>query len=186
MTKQQLDPVREAILTALAGTFDDTTRMWITDEIARDQLKEAAALAGGKDLVLSDLINRNRFYAIHNEDIEFLKESVATAAAIYTGLPNPVAVIGGLVLLLYRFRKKSIQLTGREALVLNLIAHAGRDGVNRDALQRTLSQMGNAECMRASRSLDAILKRLQNARRRDNTAAPLIEEKDAKLYSLDV
>jgi hypothetical protein len=75
MEQQEPDPVRKAVLAALANVLDDETRMRIADEIVRDQLKEAEALAGGKDLVLSDLLDRNRFYAIHNEDIEILKES---------------------------------------------------------------------------------------------------------------
>src|SRR5882762_2907856 len=72
-----------------------------------------------------------------------------------------------------RFRKKSIQLTGPEALVLDLIAQAGRDGVTRDGLQKSLSRMRNSACMRAGKNFDTIIKRLPNARRRDNTTAPL-------------
>jgi len=186
MEPQEIDPVRKAVLAAVADLPDAETRARIADEIVRDQRKEARALAGGKDLVLSDLLKEDRFYAIHNDDVEILKESVAVAAAICSGLPNPVAIVGGLVLLLYRIRKKSIPLTGPEALVLKLIAESGRNGSSRDGLRRSLSDMRSVACVRAGKNLDTIIKRLQNARRRDNTVSPLIEERDAKLYSLDV
>ena len=97
------------------------------------------------------------------------------------GIPNPVAAIGGLVLVLYTYRKKRIKLNAHAALVLDEIRNVHTNGVANVELVSKFNSQDYPDM-----NLHEVIGELVNARRTDGVKAPLIEEVDGRLYALDV
>src|SRR3982750_4605904 len=67
-------------------------------------------------------------YPIHNSELKLMDESTAIAGALWTLTNNPIAVLGKLVALLYRLRRKRARLEGEDALALLALKDAPRRG----------------------------------------------------------
>jgi hypothetical protein len=100
-------------------------------EEARDVCAAAllAEFQEDSDRLLNRSLNeKNIYYAIHNDDFKLIDESAAIAAALWTIYSNPIAVIGKLLALLYRYRRKRAKLTQEQALVLLSLKQAPEGG----------------------------------------------------------
>jgi hypothetical protein len=100
-------------------------------EEARDVCAAAllAEIQEDNDRRLDKSLNeKNTYYAIHDDDFKFIDESAAIAAALWTIYSNPIAVIGKLLALLYRYRRKRAKLTQEQALVLLSLKQAPESG----------------------------------------------------------
>lgn len=170
----------DAVIRAL-GSLPTDVQEDVAEQIILFEQNEFAAFTGGREAMFRDILNKDRVYAIHDDDLEILGQCAAVAAAIYVGLPNPVTLIGGLVLCLYKFRKKRIELTAYEALVLDHIRKCGTEGTRLDKLIANFSANEYP-----SLNVNEVLHNLSNARRKDGTKAPLIEDQDDRLIALDV
>src|SRR5215813_13032168 len=112
------------------------------------------------------------YYAIHNDDLNLLKEATTVAAACYALLPNPVSVIGGLVVLLFRYRRKRAELTGHQGIVLQTLKGAPSSGWTIVDLQQRLPlkhQLSVSE-------IESILTSLQSVIKTDGTKTAFVGE----------
>ena len=180
MSSTHNDANLAAILESL-GPLPAEARTLVAAQIVMEQQREFAGADRDFRLVVGDLIEQDKFYAIHNDDLKLLNECAVVAGALYAGLANPLAVIGGLVLMLYRFRKMRIAITAQEALALDRVSAAGPQGIDEDVLIEFLGHDLGGKA-----NVPRILKALTGARRSDGTAAALIELADGKYYAVDV
>jgi hypothetical protein len=92
------------------------------------------------------LVNRSlnepeTYYAIHNEDLKLIDESMAIAAGLWALTSNPITVLGKLLALLYRYRRKRARLTAEQGLVLLSLKQAPPRGWSeREILQYLRTQ----------------------------------------------
>ncbi|WP_271254924.1 hypothetical protein [Pseudanabaena sp. Chao 1811] len=138
--------------------------------------EEAEYRSINRDLLSSD------YYAIHNDDLKFLKECSVVAAAIYAGMPNPVGIAGGLTAFLFRYRKKRVKLTMQEGVVLKTLAKAPSIGWTIDEL------IENKPLLRLVPMPDvaAILENLKSVTKGDNTTTALVAQNGNRWRAIDV
>ncbi len=132
--------------------------------------------------VHTDLSGKSSSYAIHNDDLGLLKESITVAAALYAALQNPVAIIGGLVFLLYTYRKKRVKLTARQAVVLQSLKKAGEPGWSAHDLSLYLP----LRLAISDDEIEAILAELSNIRQEDGTLTSLTSCQSGYWRAVDV
>ena len=131
---------------------------------------------------INKALNTTDYYVIQGDDLKFINECSAIATAIYVGVPNPVAIAGGLTAFLFRYRKKRIKLTMEEGLVLKTLAKAPSYGwtVEELSLCKPLCSL------EAMPNVATILESLTSVRKCDNTTTALVEEIQNRWRTIDV
>jgi hypothetical protein len=124
----------------------------------------------------------NVYYAIHNSDLNLLKEATSVAAACYALLQNPVAVVGGLVVLLFQYRRKRVKLTGEQGITLKTLRRASPPGWTAEQLLTYLPL--NRELSVSDVRL--ILESLKAVMKTDGSETSLVREKDGYWLAVDV
>jgi hypothetical protein len=112
------------------------------------------------------------YYAIHNEDLKLIDESAAIAAGLWALTSNPIAVIGKLLALLYRYRRKRARLTVEQGLVLLSLKQAPPQGWS----EREILQALRGQCNFRPEELHTILGSLKNVVRADGTTSDFVTE----------
>jgi hypothetical protein len=128
------------------------------------------------------LNEKHTYYAIQGEDLKIVKEASAIAAACAALLHNPIGAVGGLVTLLYQYRKRRIKLDERQSLVLLELKRAGTAGSTVDTLRYRLSRRIDLK----TDEIQTTLEQLKSVRRTDNTTATLVSESEGIWRSVDV
>lgn len=147
-------------------------------------LNERFEIRADKRLVEADLLS-DKYYAIQNSEIDFVKESIDLAKDIFKNW-NPVSgieAIGKLVALLIRYRRDRATLSKIEGLVLLALKEAGGKGLNPAQIWEQLHLKEDARP-----TVDVVretLESLQNVKTGDTTAELVIEE-DGVWYANDV
>ena len=121
-------------------------------------------------------------YAIHNSDLALLKEATSVAAACYALLQNPVAVIGGLVVLLFQYRRKRIKLSAEQGIVLRAVKQATHPGWS---CQQILSQLPLSREL-TTPEVQSILEGLKSVTKMDGSETALVRERDELWLAVDV
>jgi hypothetical protein len=154
----------------------------LPDEAREKVLEEIHSEFGVRHLMTPSLSKADEYYGIHDSDLGLLREVVVVAAAIYAALQNPVAVIGGLVVLLYKFRHKCAKLSAVEALVLSMLKKNRPKDLSVQELNEILplkKQMTNSE-------LTEILNGLRDVKLNDGTTTAFVNQKDGRWWSVDI
>jgi hypothetical protein len=125
----------DSILHKALPQVSQDSRGACTAELVREYEK----LLPERDRYVNKSLNeRDTYYAIHNDDLKLIDESAAIAAGLWALMSNPIAVIGKLLVLLYRYRRKRAKLTGEQALVLLSLKNAPAMGWTTYDLQQDL------------------------------------------------
>jgi hypothetical protein len=122
------------------------------------------------------------YYAIHNSDLNLLKEAASVAAACYALLQNPVAIIGGLVVLLFQYRRKRVRLTGEQGVVLKTLKAAVPPGWSIEQVSSLLPFNRELSAL----EVRFVLESLKSVTRMDGSETSLVREKDDLWLALDV
>lgn len=172
------DPNWQALLEALSA-LPQTAREPAAHAIAAELRKDLDVLRDSRGAIHGDLLLSGDYFAVHDDDLKFLSEAAAVAAAAYAAFPSPASVVSGLVVLLFRYWRKRVRLTQTQALVLQAIDAQTPRGATLDELRHGLPAPAQAHVAEALRSLMA-------ARKEDGTEAKLVEERDGRYFALDV
>jgi hypothetical protein len=153
-------------------------------EFEEEAALELAAESGPYRGISRDLLRRDRFYAIQGDDLhlDLLKEAVTLSAALYAALQNPVAVLGGLVVVLYKYRRKQIPITLDQALVLTALRRAPDAGWTTGRLWHELPANSHLD----QAKLLEILSGLEEVRAANGKVTALTTEKNGRWWVVDV
>ena|ERR1700730_3153040 len=175
-----IDQVRAAILDALSP-LPAEVRQEAADAFILSRAEEFRDQLDIKHGVFVDLFDSDTYYAVHNEDLKLLTEAAAVAAAAYVAFPNPVSVIAGLVVMLFRLRRKRIRLDSNQAIILRAIAAQGPSGITlKDLLP------GLPESLRQEVLVATIITGLAKARKDAGSSAKLLEQEGDTIYAVDI
>ena len=122
------------------------------------------------------------WYAIHNDDLKLLGEASTVAVAVLGAVQSPAGVVAGLVVLLYRYRRKRIRLDGEQGIVLRALKQAPPGGWGVEELALHLPpglEMGHA-------AIGARLETLKALTRADGSPTALVAERDGRWWAVDV
>lgn len=138
------------------------------------------------------LTQKNTYYKIHYSDFNALKEAVTVAsglttliAAAVTGfsLANlPFGLVGGLVVLLFEYRRKRFKLNAKQAYVLKTLRKAPMPGWSVNLLIINLPISPWLE----QQEVESILNELKSIIKEDGKEDPLVAEKDGIWRAIDV
>lgn len=131
-----------------------------------------------------DLLRRDGFYAIQGDDLhlDLLKEAVTVSGALYAALQNPLVIIGGLIVLLYKYRRKMIPITPDQALVLTVLRRGPQEGWRVGRLWHELPVNNLLD----QADLLEILSGLKEVRAANGKTTELVAEKDGLWWVVDV
>jgi len=123
-------------------------------------------------------------YPIHNADLKLMDESAAIAGALWALTSNPIAVLGKLVALLYRLRRKRGRIEGETALALLALRDAPSRGWTvaevRDYLEQAFGVTLSEDRVRT------LLLSLKDVRLSDNTRTDFADEHQGRWFTVDV
>ena len=173
------DPNRAAMREALAALPADV-REQAVDAVADELRGELDILLNARGALHRNLLAGDSYIAIHDDDLKILPEAATVAAAAYAAFPNPVSVLSGLVVLVFRYLRKQVRLTLLQGLALKAIDEHTPAGATLAEIEQSVP----AEF--AGVPLKAALDELQRLRKEDGTEAKLIEQKGDRYYALDV
>jgi hypothetical protein len=178
----QLRPILAAALVDLDIDDREIALSLITRELDEVEPPRNEAQHRGVNRAITE---RDTYYAFQVDDIKLLKEASLLTASM-TGLvllsKAPVGVVGALVVLLYRYRRRRIRLSGEEGIVLLTLKRAPSGGLTVDDLACSLpltTELDNKQLM-------AILGRLQDIEREDGTKAKLADQTEQRWRAVDV
>jgi hypothetical protein len=95
---------------------------------------------------------------------------------------NPPAAVVGLLVFLFRYRRKRVKLTCNQGLVLQALKQAGLTGVTSADVVKRLP----AGCKLTQPTVDAILQELRTLRQEDGLPANLVSEEDGVWRALAI
>lgn len=145
----------------------------LSDQVASliDDALSTHSDGAGMPLILKNLAEDGTATAIHNDDLPLL-EAAASLTVGYLGAASIVvwapAAIAALVVLLYRYRKKRIELSALQAALLIELKSNGPLSAKELVMSPTLEQM-------SEREVTAELERLTRLPRRDGVRTSLVE-----------
>jgi hypothetical protein len=153
----------------------------ISESLAIEHLRLAPAQARVIDPSLNET---GTIYAIHNADLKLMDESTAIAGALWTLTNSPLAVLGKLVALLYRLRRKRGRLEGETALALLVLKEAPNGGWT---VAEVRDHLGSAfgVLLPEDRVL-GMLNGLKDFRLSDNTLTDFADEHQGRWFAVDV
>ena len=175
-TLLELRPLLQRSMTGLSPEIQDSAIALLQPHL------EPVNGASEYRYVNRSLNEANVHYAIHNSDFELLKEATAVAAACYAFIQEPVAVVGGLVVLLFQYRRKRIKLTGERGVVLTTLKQAAQPGWSCEEVLKHLpfkDQVTVSEVQLLLESLKFVVKT-------DGTETALVRERDGLWLAVDV
>lgn len=128
-----------------------------------------------------DLLSKN-YYAISNDDLNLLEQCVAVATPIIAGIPEPISLVGGLVVFLYRYRRKRAKLTMEQGVVLKTLTHAPSGGwtINELIQNQPLSRLNPRP------DIAAVLESLKSVIKSDNTTTAFVVQNGSRWRAVDV
>lgn len=165
---------RRELITSLADTLSSLD----------DPLREAgASVLFGKiaidpeDLdrgIYKALNDEDRHFFIHSEDLQLLGSVASMAAAGVALLRDPIGSIGGLLILLYRFRRNRVKISGEQAAVLATLRESPTEGWTAQELGEQLS--GSL----SSSAVEEVLEQLRTLRKDNGTLTELVTEVEGR------
>ncbi len=135
-------------------------------------------LAGAESLNVS-LNEPGVYYAVHEGDLELLKECMAAGLGFAAVISAPWGAIAGLVMLMFKYRKKRVRLDADQAAVLRALIDGGEQEVAKLAQRPELARLG-------AEKIAALLAELHDAVRHDGTSTELAAERNGKWRAVDV
>jgi hypothetical protein len=179
---EQLRPILADALADLAPDDREIALSLITKELDEVAAPHEQAKHRGVHQAITE---RDTYYAFQVDDIKLLKDASLLTASV-TGLvllsKAPVGIIGTLVVLLYRYRRRRIRLSGEEGIVLLTLKRGPRGGSTIEDLVRSLPLTTELDTER----LTAILGRLQDVEREDGTKTKLADHTEQRWRAVDV
>jgi hypothetical protein len=124
------------------------------------------------------------YYAIHNSDIEILKESVAIASGI-TLVGIPFGVLAGLVALLFQYRRKRFILNGKQGIILKTLKKAPKSPNAGWSVKVLATNLPINPWLEESET-ESILIGLKSVIRQDGKQDSLVAEQDGLWRVIDV
>jgi hypothetical protein len=177
-TAEELRPV---LLGALRGLREDDQRHALDLIPAELDRMEPTEEEARHRKIEKDLLSKN-YYAIHDDDLNVLEQCVAVAGALYAGIPEPISVVGGLAVFLYRYRRKRAKLSPEQGIVLRTLTYAPSGGW-------TIAQLlGNAPLSRLKPAPDvaAVLDSLKRVVQNDGDTTAFVAEEGDRWRAVDV
>lgn len=161
--------------------FDQLCKKSIHDEIEKYLLSGHTSTGHSRKLVENDLFDGSIRYAIHDEDLNFWRESIATAAGLYVTVPNPVSIIGGLVIFLYRLRRKRVKITALQALILRHLKSSGATGMTLSELKKKIPILPGSK-----EQIEPALEGLKHSVSADGKETQFVRQSEGRIWALDV
>jgi hypothetical protein len=149
----------------------------LVDEISRQS-------PAGARVVDKSLTEKNTYYAIHNDDFKLLDDSIEVAIGLFDLASLPLILLGKLVALLFRYRKKRAKLTGEQGVVLLALKKAPASGWTTDELGEKLKL--DYKLALAVGKLEEILRSLKDVRLSDGTATDFAHDFRGRWSAVDV
>jgi hypothetical protein len=174
------DQVLQCIIDSLSA-LPESKRNEEANAVAAFMASEFASFSDRKNAVNVDLFDSKTYYAIHDDDLKLLTEAAPVAAAVYAAFPNPASVIAGLVVFLFRYRRKRVRLDRDQAITLLALKESGKKGLTITELLPHLPLELRKEAI-----VKPVLQSLIAARRDDGTLAKLVEQDSDRYFGLDV
>lgn len=151
------------------------------DDVVEHALAELPTADEGLELVNASLDERDVYYAIHDNDMEWFKDSVGIAAGLSAMLHLPAGAMGGLIVLLFKYLRRRVRLDAAQGVVL-LALRKHRGGLTIDELA---ASPGVVDAVPADR-LGDVLRGLLTAVRADGSETALVAERDGRWRAVDV
>jgi len=174
------DQALQSIIEALS-VLPEVRREEEAKALASFLAQEFASSIKTRGLIEADIFNRTNYYVIHDDDLKLLSEAAPVAAAVYAAFPNPVAIAAGLIVFLFRYRRKRVRLNLDQAIALRAIDQSGTTGATIGELMQRLPPHLRDEVIIAP-----VLESLIAVRREDGTLAKVLEMQDHRYFALDV
>lgn len=174
----ELLPVLRSSMTGLPPAAQDAVVTVLEPFLERGKTKPDSEYR----YINKSLNEADTYYAIHNSDLGLLQEATSVAAASYALLQDPIAVIGGLVVLLLQYRRKRIKLTAEQGLVLNVVKKAAHPGWSCEKIH-TLLPVGQEL---TTSDVQMILDNLKSVIRTDGSETALVRERDGLWMTVDL
>ncbi|KAF0245526.1 MAG: hypothetical protein FD167_3538 [bacterium] len=180
-TITELRPKLRESLSGLSFPEQDEAISLLTPllDISSKPIKE-----GDVRIVDKSVTQPNTYYAIHNSDIEILKESVAIASGI-TLVGIPFGVIGALAVLLFQYRRKRFKLNEKQSIVLKTLKKAPNPPNPGWSVKVLATNLPINPWLEES-EIESILTGLKSVIREDGKEDSLVAEKDGLWRAIDV
>jgi hypothetical protein len=178
-TIAQLRPLLRESMEKLAPEAQDAVISLLQSSLERTDEMNSDPEYRGVNRALNET---DVYYAIHTSDLSLLKEVASVAAACYALLQNPVAIIGGLVVFLYEYRRKRVRLTGEQGIVLKTLKSATIPGWSTEQVLSFLPFSPELTVPEVQLTLES----LKSVIRMDGSETSLVREKDGLWLAVDV
>ncbi len=179
---EQLRPFLLEPLQPLNPTDQEIALTLIRGEL--DQVEAPTTEASHRGINRS-LTEHDIHYVYQSDDIKLLKEASLVTVGLVGLLmlsKGPVGLIGALVVLLWRYRRRRIELTGDEAIVLLTLKRAPDEGWRAEELSQNLPLKTEMD----TDQVTSILERLHEVKRKDGTRTKLVDHDDLRWWAVDV
>lgn len=174
VSRNDLDHAFREALDALSFDSRKDVLEWLPEALT--SVPARAPVADVRQLA-RDITNPENWYAVHDSEIDLLKESVAVVLAALGG--KGLGAIGSLVVLLFKYRKRRIRLQADQGIVLRELKRVGELGSSVESLAARLPDMPLAV-------LEGTLQQLTSINRTDGTSTALAACKGGHWVALDV
>jgi hypothetical protein len=149
--------------------------------VVAEYLSQSPPSDGNRQLLDVPLTRGAPVYAIHDSELAVWKEAVAAASGLALMVPNPVALIGGVVLALYRYYRKRVAVTAGQVLILRELRRFGSKGATELELFNAIGVVAEARP-----PLREELRALEIAVAVDGTEAKFIRRVGDRIWAVDV
>jgi len=123
-----------------------------------------------------------KYYVIHNSDLGLLEESATVAVTLLAGLPEPSAVLSGLIVFLFQYRKGGADVDGIDGRILLTLKGAGPHGLDPTEIHAKLEVSDEI-------TQEQLLERLEGMKQcicRDGTEKAFVACRDSKWRAIDI
>jgi len=170
-TISELRPILKKALTGLTSDLQDEVITLLKKDFTIVSVPEKDSDYRHID---RSLTNQDTYYAIHNSDIELLKEASIVVSVALSGLSvSLLPLIPGLVYLIYKYRCKRIRLTAKQGIVLKTLKLAPIEGWTSTHLN---SQLPTEEPWIDSSEIEPILQSMKSVIKEDGIETVLVTE----------
>jgi len=163
--------ISEEVSEELHDILDDEVLFQICDVMAPNFIVADDSVIE-RNLIIRNIFKKDVYYAIHNDDLLLFK-TVISSVLLFFSIENIKAVtiklLSAIILLLYTFEKKSINLNCKQALILNTIK-SNKNGINYNGICKDCKDRLN------SKQVKDTLASLTEVRKNDGNITALIKK----------
>jgi len=135
-----------------------------------------------------DLLNKDKVYAVHNEDLDLLSKCADVLSELPDVLTNPIPLIADLLLFLFKYRRKRAELTALQGAILLALKKSKGMGIE-SLVRKTNARLGPGTRRVLALDVSSVeveLRRLEKVRLKDGTTTAFVAEDGGRWVAVDV